>query len=227
MNNHFIEIKEIDKSYSSKEKKNTILKNINLKITQGELIAIVGESGAGKSTLLNVVGGLDQVDKGSIIINNQAITNLKESKLAYYRNQNIGFIFQQHHLLKDFTAFENLMIPQMIYLKNKKEAEEKALSLLKKVDLLEQKNHLTGELSGGELQRIAIARAIINKPKIILADEPTGNLDTRNSEKIFNLLLALSKKNKTTVIIVTHSLSLSKKCHKIYKLKEGALKILT
>ena len=220
-------MKEIDKSYFSKEKKNTILKNINLKIARGELIAIVGESGAGKSTLLNVLGGLDQVDKGSILINKEVITNLKESKLAYYRNQNIGFIFQQHHLLKDFTAFENLMIPQMIYLKNKREAEKKALSLLKTVDLLERKNHLTGELSGGELQRIAIARAIINSPKIILADEPTGNLDLKNSEKIFNLLFALSKKNKTTVIMVTHSPNLSKKCHKVYKLKKGFLKILT
>lgn len=201
-----IEGKNIVKEYKiSKEKTLRVLNDINISIFEGEIVSIVGPSGAGKSTLLHLMGTLDKPTSGEILFENENIFSLNSDKLAKFRNSKIGFIFQFHHLLPEFTALENVAIASMIGGNSLKEVSGKAKSYLGDVGLQDRLNHKPSELSGGEAQRVAIARALINSPSIILADEPTGNLDTQNSEDVMKLLFELREKYKQTFVIVTHN----------------------
>ena len=187
-----------------------VLNGINLNVKKGEFVSIIGASGAGKSTLLHILGTLEKPTKGHLEINNQNLSNFSDKKLSEFRNNEIGFIFQFHNLLSEFTAFENICIPGYISKKSKKEVENNAIELMKKLNIDNRQHHKPNELSGGEQQRVAIARSLINSPSIILADEPTGNLDSKNSSEIHHLLSSLNKTLKQTIIVVTHNTELSK-----------------
>lgn len=216
-----LNIKDIKKSYKiDKHNSLTVLKGINLEIKKGEVIAIVGQSGAGKSTLLHILGTLDRPDSGNIIYGDQDITKYNEKDLASFRNKKIGFIFQFHHLLPEFTALENILIPAMIDGKDKK---ERAMELLEIVGVKNREDHKPSEISGGEAQRVAIARALINSPEIILADEPTGNLDTANANSVIELIFDLRNKFNQTFVIVTHNEEFAGKCDRIVKMKDGLI----
>ena len=196
-----------------------VLKNLNLDILAGEMVAVVGASGRGKSTLLHIAGLLDYADKGSVHITgipDSLISDLKNSNNI--RLNNMGFIYQYHHLLSDFTAQENTAMPLLIQAINKKEAMDRAETMLNSLGLGKRLCNLPGELSGGEQQRVAIARALINNPKIILADEPTGNLDYNTSNDVFAMLLERAEKNRAAIIMVSHNMSLANKMHRIYEL---------
>lgn len=198
-----------------------VLKGINIEIQRGEIVSIVGPSGAGKTTLLQIIGTLMKADSGTVSINNTILTDLKEKQLSKFRNQNIGFVFQFHHLLPEFTALENVCIPAYISKINKKDAIKKADNLLDFLNLGHRKNHKPAELSGGEQQRVAVARALINNPLVILADEPSGNLDTKNKEDLHKLFFSLREKYNQTFIIVTHNNELAEMSDRIIKLKDG------
>lgn len=200
-----------------------VLKGIDLDVKKGEIVSIVGSSGAGKTTLLQIIGTLSKANSGNIFINNEEISCLKEKHLARFRNQNIGFIFQFHHLLPEFTALENICIPAFIAKTPKKEAEEKAMEILRFLNLEDRTTHKPGELSGGEQQRVAVARALINNPAVILADEPSGNLDTTNKEELHNLFFTLRDKYNQTFVIVTHDINLANKSDRIITIKDGVI----
>jgi lipoprotein-releasing system ATP-binding protein len=200
-----------------------VLKDINLNIKKGEIVSIVGASGAGKTTLLQILGSLSKSNSGNITINSIDINKLSDRKLSEFRNQNLGFIFQFHHLLPEFTALENICIPAFIAKKSKKEAFKKAEELLKYLGLSDRKDHKPSELSGGEQQRVAIARALINNPAVILADEPTGNLDSENSNELFELFLDLRNRFNHTFILVTHDENLANKCDRKLVIKDGVI----
>jgi lipoprotein-releasing system ATP-binding protein len=200
-----IRAENIHKSYGSLH----VLKGIDLEIAQGEIVSIVGASGAGKSTLLHIMGTLDRADKGSIFIDNRQIDQMPEREFSEFRNKNIGFVFQFHHLLPEFTALENVCIPAFIGKISRSEAEKKAIELLSYLNLTDRMDHKPSELSGGEQQRLAVARALINNPKVILADEPSGNLDSRSSEELHKLFFDLRDKFNQTFIIVTHNTELA------------------
>ena len=214
-----IELKNINKSYKDLH----VLKNINLNVQKNEIIAIEGSSGAGKTTLLKIIGKLEKPDSGDIIFQNKKITNLNSSELQNFRNKKIGFIFQFHHLMPEFTTLENICMPAYLKNKNKKEIEEKALELMSFLKIENKKTAFPEYMSGGEKQRVAIARALINSPDMILADEPSGNLDTIQSVKIYNLFNSLRKKFNQTFIIVTHDKELSKLTDKTIFLKDGKI----
>lgn len=200
-----------------------VLKGVDLTINQGEIACIVGASGAGKSTLLQIIGTLDKADKGSIIIDNQDIASLNQRKLAAFRNKKIGFVFQFHHLLPEFTALENICIPAYIAGVSKKEANEKAMQLLDYLNLTNRKDHKPSMLSGGEQQRIAVARALINNPAIILADEPSGNLDSQSAKDLHSLFFDLRDKTGQTFIIVTHNPQLAEMADRTFTMKDGLI----
>ena len=200
-----------------------VLKGVDLTINQGEIACIVGASGAGKSTLLQIIGTLDKADKGSIIIDNQDIASLNQKKLAAFRNKKIGFVFQFHHLLPEFTALENICIPAYIAGVSKKEANEKAMQLLDYLNLTNRKDHKPSMLSGGEQQRIAVARALINNPAIILADEPSGNLDSQSAKDLHSLFFDLRDKTGQTFIIVTHNPQLAEMADRTFTMKDGLI----
>ncbi len=200
-----------------------VLKGISLTIRRGELLTIVGPSGAGKSTLLHLLGGLDRPTGGQILVNGRAIDSLSEQALAHFRNRTIGFIFQFHHLLADFTALENVMIPLLIGGRSKADASAKATELLNAVGLGERLIHHPGELSGGEQQRVAVARALALEPPILLADEPTGNLDTHTSDEVFGLLKSLCRTRSVTLVMVTHNEKLAGQADRIVKLVDGRI----
>ena len=221
---NILTIKNLEKKYISDSEELTVLKNLNLTVEEGSKIVIVGESGSGKSTLLNIIGGIDSATSGSVMAGGWDVTNLNEIKMAEYRSKFIGLIFQFHYLLKDFTALENVYMPALISGISKKEAIERAEKLLDDVGVTERKNHLPSQLSGGERQRVATARALINNPELILADEPTGNLDPANAEKIGDLLFSLSDKYKKTLILVTHDMKLAEKGDQKFRIVEGRLK---
>ena len=208
-----LEIKNVSKSFDMKGSSLLVIDNFNFSTDKGDLIALTGPSGAGKSTLLHIIGGLDKPTKGSIIFNDIDIYSMKESELNIYRGKNMGFVFQFHYLLEDFTALENIMIPMLIHGTGKQEVEKRAEDLIKSVGLYERKNHYPSELSGGEQQRIAVARALSNKPEIILADEPTGNLDKANSLAVLEILKEQAD-NGVCVIIVTHDEYIASECRK-------------
>ena len=200
-----IELKDVKKSYGSLD----VLKGVNLKIKEGEVLSIMGASGAGKTTLLQILGTLDSADSGTILYSGENVQAYKEKQLAKFRNKNVGFIFQFHHLLPEFTALENICMPAWIAGVDKKEAEKKALSLLDRLGLKEKADKKPGEMSGGEQQRVAVARALINSPKIVLADEPSGNLDSVNALVLHELFMELKDEFNQTFVVVTHNKELS------------------
>ncbi|HHG74499.1 MAG TPA: ABC transporter ATP-binding protein [Persephonella sp.] len=197
------------------------LKGITLNIHKGEMVALMGPSGSGKSTLLHILGGIDIPTEGKVFIMEQDIFSLSEKKLARFRNVNIGFVFQFHYLLPEFTALENVMIPIQIY--NKKGAREKAENILIRLGLKDRLNHKPSQMSGGEQQRVAIARAVVNNPSVLLADEPTGNLDTANTQTVMELLKELNRKNNVTMVIATHDREVAEYCDRIIFLRDGVL----
>ena len=220
MKNNIIEIKDLEKTYVSKGESLTVLKDLSFSIEEGTRTAIVGSSGNGKSTLLNIISGIDTATSGFVKVGKYELSKMTEKDLCKYRSEFIGLVFQFHYLLKDFTALENIFLPAYMAGKNKKIAMEKAESLLQDIGLYERKNHLPSELSGGERQRVAVARSLINDPKIILADEPTGNLDPENASMISDLLYGVSEKYSKTLVIVTHDIEVAKKAQIIYRLQD-------
>ena len=207
----------IQKSYGEL----SILKGVNLEVKQNEIVSIVGTSGAGKTTLLQILGTLDQPTSGKLIIDGEDPFSLTESKLSTFRNTSLGFIFQFHQLLPEFTACENIMLPALIKGQNKKEAEEQAISLLEKVGLQDRIKHKPSELSGGEQQRTAVCRALMNKPKIIFGDEPSGNLDTQSSKELHELFFKLREEYNQTFVIVTHNKELSEMADRSLTMVDG------
>ena len=222
MSNKVIELKNVNKIYKTKAEEIHILKNVNLSFSKGNFVSIQGKSGSGKTTLLNILGLLDVPTNGDMLIDDKLI-NYKDEKIKNrIRNEKMGFVFQFHYLLNEFTALENVMMPALINKKiKKKEVREKAMELLELVGLSERVKHKPLELSGGEKQRVAIARSMINDPEIILADEPTGNLDTETSLVINNLFKKINEEKKQSIIIVTHSLELANLAEYKYKIEKG------
>ena len=200
-----------------------VLKGINLEIQKGEFVSIVGASGAGKTTLLNILGTLDKIDDGSLYINKKNISTFNEKEISKFRNQEIGFVFQFHNLLNEFTALENICMPAYLNGTNKQIAEKKGLELLDLLDLSNRSNHKPNELSGGEQQRVAVARALINTPSILLADEPSGNLDSNNANELHQLFLKLNKEKSQTIIVSTHNNDLAKLADRTLKIRDGKL----
>jgi len=222
--NIILSAQNLNKSYqSNKKNKLDVLKNISVDIEENKISVIVGASGAGKSTLLHLLGGLDRPDEGKVFYENKNIFEFGNDRLAKFRNENIGFVFQFHHLLPEFTAIENVAIPLMINGKNLKSALNESKKLLEVVGLAQREDHKPAELSGGEQQRVAVARALANDPKIIFADEPTGNLDSANSESIHRLLFELRDNLKKTFVIVTHNPELMKLADVIFEIKDGVI----
>ncbi len=214
-----IKVSNIHKSFGKVE----VLKGVDLIINKSEVVSIVGASGAGKSTLLQIIGTLDKADSGSVIIDNQDINLLNQRKLAEFRNKRIGFVFQFHHLLPEFTALENICIPAFIAGTSKKDATNKALQLLEYMNLIDRKDHKPSMMSGGEQQRIAVARALINNPSVILADEPSGNLDSQSAKELHQLFFDLRNKTGQTFVIVTHNPQLAEMSDKTFTMKDGIM----
>ncbi len=214
-----LEIHKINKRYGHLQ----VLKDVSLHVNQGELVCIVGKSGAGKSTLLHIIGTLDSADSGQVILKDKDVTSLKGNELSDFRNAHIGFIFQFHHLLPEFTALENIMIPALIASVDTEIAKQKATTLLKAIGLEDRADHKPTALSGGEQQRVAIARALINDPDIVFADEPTGNLDSTSSEEIHQLFLRLNRELNQTFVIVTHNEHLAEICNRSIKMEDGKI----
>ena len=214
-----IEIKDIKKSFGSLQ----VLKGINLHIGKGEIVSIVGPSGAGKTTLLQIIGTLDKPDSGQVIINGTDVGKLSGSKLSDFRNKHIGFVFQFHQLLPEFTAIENVMIPAFIAGMSKKDAQKRAEELLEFMGLADRAGHKPNELSGGEKQRVAVARALVNNPAVILADEPSGSLDSHNKEELHKLFFDLRDHFNQTFVIVTHDEHLAEITDRTIKMRDGML----
>ncbi|MFC1851104.1 ABC transporter ATP-binding protein [candidate division CSSED10-310 bacterium] len=221
--NDKIEVKNISKSFTIGEKNLEVLRGLYLTVSHAEMIAITGVSGVGKSTLLHLLGTLDIPSSGEVLYDEVNPFLLSTHDLSQFRNRTIGFIFQAHHLLPEFTACENVMIPLLINRYSRKEAREKADSFLAEVELDHRKNHKPGELSGGEQQRVAVARSLVNNPKVIIADEPTGNLDEKTGRSIHNLLKRINKEHGITFIIATHNLRLASETDQQYQLIDGIL----
>ncbi|MGL4773019.1 MAG: ABC transporter ATP-binding protein [Clostridium sp.] len=218
-----IELKNINKYYG-KDVKTHVLKDINLSVEEGSFVSIIGQSGSGKSTLLNIVGTLDKPTDGEIFINNTSTKDLNKNKLADLRNKDIGFIFQFHYLLPEFTVLENILMPYKLSNKKvTKEVLDRANELIEIVGLSKVKNNMSTNLSGGQQQRAAIARALINNPKIILADEPTGNLDSKTTNDVYNLLRTINKKYNTTFLIITHDSRIAAKADRILEIADGEI----
>jgi len=211
--------KNLYKRYGSLE----VLRGVNLEINKGEVVAIVGPSGCGKSTLLHILGSLDKADMGEIVINNTGLSLLSGNKLAAFRNKHIGFVFQFHHLLPEFTALENVCIPGWLAGRSKNEVREKAEGLLKILGLVDRNENKPNQLSGGEQQRVAVARALINNPDIVFADEPTGNLDSANAQELHQLFFDLRKQFSQTFLIVTHNEELSQLSDRVLHMKDGRI----
>ena len=224
MNNIIMKLEDIDKFYMETGNKLHILRKLNLEVKRGEFVSILGKSGSGKSTLLNIMGLLDKIDGGKIWIDDKEVSSLNEMERNNIKNHFLGFVFQFHYLMSEFTALENVMIPALLNnFKNKTEIEKEAKELLEIVGLAERMKHKPNQLSGGEKQRVAIARAMINKPKLILADEPTGNLDEDTGELIFSLFRKINKEHNQSIVVVTHARDLSQVTDRQIYLKRGVL----
>jgi lipoprotein-releasing system ATP-binding protein len=212
---------EIHKSFQTGAGTLSVLKGVNIGIRKGEIVSVVGASGVGKSTLLHILGALDRPTQGRVRLDSTDVFALSDKKLAHFRNKTIGFVFQFHHLLPEFSALENVMMPRLIAGEEISSIKERAQVLLSEVGLLDRAQHKPGELSGGEQQRVAVARAFINDPQIVIADEPSGNLDQATGEELHNLILELNKKKGQTFIIATHNQLLARMAHRIITLSEG------
>jgi len=218
---NLIEATQIHKSFKTEAGELNILKGINLKIAEGEMLGIIGASGAGKSTLLHILGALDKPSSGKVLFQGKDVFSLDDGMLAEFRNSSIGFVFQFHHLLPEFNSLENVMLPGLISKRSYIETENRAKQILEELGLSKRLKHRPGELSGGEQQRVAVARALLQDPKIVLADEPTGNLDTATGNALFELFIELNRKNRTTFVIVTHNKGLSDHCHRVLEMADG------
>jgi lipoprotein-releasing system ATP-binding protein len=221
-----LSIVDLRKSYLSGPVELPVLKGVDITVGAGEIVSIVGASGVGKSTLLNLMGALDRPTGGKILYGGHDIFELADRELTRFRNQELGFIFQFHHLLPEFSAVENVMMPVLIAGKKKEEAHTLAEELLMKVGLEGREHHRPGELSGGEQQRVAVARALVNEPKVVLADEPTGNLDRKTSEEVHDLLWELNERMNQTFIIATHDEDLARRCGRIIRLADGRAEVI-
>jgi lipoprotein-releasing system ATP-binding protein len=219
----FLEVQGLCKGYSSGNQRLEILVDLSLDLNEGEMIAVTGASGSGKSTLLHLIGGMDRPDRGSIMIMDRELSNLDRLELSGFRNKTIGFVFQFHHLLPEFTALENVMMPLLLRGLSRQEASHSAEALLREVGLEKRGHHRPGELSGGEQQRVALARALIGRPSLLLADEPTGNVDPHTGQLLGMLLQEVHKRHRLTSIIVTHNEKLAGICSHIYRLENGTL----
>ncbi|WP_420814281.1 ABC transporter ATP-binding protein [Labilithrix luteola] len=213
--------KDVKKSFQHMGRTLDVLRGIDLSIEEGDMVGIVGQSGAGKSTLLHCIGTLDLVTAGSIVVAGEELTTMSNARLADLRNRTIGFVFQFHHLLPEFNALENVCMPGLIQGTSKNELNRRAEALLEEVGLKDRMNHRPGELSGGEQQRVALARALVLEPKLLLADEPSGNLDSRTSEQIHQLFFDINRKRNTTIIIVTHNAALANSMPRVVTLRDG------
>lgn len=225
-----LEAKKINKYYTNGKERLHVLKDVGLKISSGEIVSILGPSGAGKSTLLHILGGLDMPQSGEILFEGRVLKDLSESELSVVRNEAIGFVFQFYHLLPEFTVLENVMMPAIISqtahshkAAGRRELSKTALGLLEELGLLQRIKHLPAQLSGGEQQRVAIARALMNSPKLLLCDEPTGNLDSENGRQICQLLKKLNQEKKMTIVLVTHNLDVAGLALKVYNINDGQL----
>lgn len=219
----YIRARELSKVYKSGVADLPIFTGLNLDVERGEMLALVGESGAGKSTLLHLLGGLDRPSGGQIYYGSKEISSLTDSERADFRNREIGFVWQIHYLLPEFTALENVMMPLLMRGTSHSEASAEALARLNEVGLKARASHRSGELSGGEQQRVVLARALVGKPAVLLADEPTGNLDFRTGEKIFELLEGLHETHRLTSIFVTHNLTFARRCSRMLSMEGGSL----
>lgn len=209
----------IEKNYGNLQ----VLKGVSLSVNEGEMVALVGASGAGKSTLLQILGLLDDPDKGEVTYQGRSLTGLKEPQKAAFRNQTLGFVFQFHHLLPEFNALENVTLPALILGTPQAEAEQRARELMQQLQVGDRWHHKPAELSGGEQQRVAVARALINQPKLILADEPTGNLDSRNSQILFELIRSISAQFGVSVLVTTHNETLADACDRRLRITDGII----
>ncbi|MEL7579241.1 lipoprotein-releasing ABC transporter ATP-binding protein LolD [Pseudoalteromonas sp. D15MCD-2] len=225
MSDLVINCQQLNKVYQDGDNEVAVLKGVDLALKQGEMLAVVGSSGSGKSTLLHILGTLDNESSGKVEIKGQQVSKLNRKQQASFRNENLGFIYQFHHLLMEFTAIENVAMPLLIKGLSAKAATEKACNMLDKVGLSHRSEHKPSALSGGERQRVAIARALVTEPALVLADEPTGNLDKQNAIKIYDLIKELNTSLKTSFVVVTHDLELADKLGKIAYLDDGKLAI--
>ena len=216
-----LQAKNIDKSFSNGKTKLSVLKDFSLDVDVGQIITIMGQSGSGKTTALNILGTLDQADAGELSIHGTQIHDMNETELSTIRNRDIGFVFQFHHLLPEFSAIENILMPTWI--NGADDRRDQALDLIEKMGLLERKDHFPSELSGGERSRVAVARALMNKPKLVLADEPTGNLDEKNANKLIDLLGKINKDFHQAIVLTTHNPKIARIGHKQFFLENGSL----
>lgn len=224
MTNPVLDCRNVVRRFNEGASTLVVLHGVDLQVQPAECVAIIGSSGSGKTTLLQIMGGLDEPDEGEVFINGAAMNGADEATKGDLRNRNVGFVYQFHHLLPEFTAEENVAMPLMIRREPRATAIAEARELLSRVGLGERLHHKPGELSGGERQRAAVARALITKPKLVLADEPTGNLDSGNGEQVLNLMLQLNREFKTSLIIVTHDHSIAARMDRILVLEDGTLK---
>ncbi|HDR1037728.1 TPA: lipoprotein-releasing ABC transporter ATP-binding protein LolD [Pasteurella multocida] len=224
MKSHLLHCQHITKYYQEGSQQTQVLKDVSFSMQAGELVAIVGSSGSGKSTLLHVLGGLDQPTSGEVFIQNQSLQEINANQLAQLRNQYLGFVYQFHHLMADFSALENVMMPMLIGKQNKSEAQDRAEKMLTAVGLSHRISHRPSALSGGERQRVAIARSLVNHPALVLADEPTGNLDRKTTESIFELIKQLNQEQNIAFLLVTHDLSLAEKLSRRLVMQDGVLR---
>jgi lipoprotein-releasing system ATP-binding protein len=228
--NKLIEAQDVKKTFITEAGELQVLKGITISVSEGEMVGIIGASGVGKSTLLHILGALDKPTSGKVFYHNQDIFSLDRNTLASFRNRTVGFVFQFHHLLPEFTALENVAMPGLINRSQKSELRRdygeitmRAEKLLNEMGLSKRKTHRPGELSGGEQQRVAVARALMLEPKVVLADEPTGNLDAGTGEELFSIFLNLNREKEITFVIVTHNESLSDRCHRVLRMADGRI----
>lgn len=223
MSHSLIELKDVSKSFGKGDARVHVLNDIDLSLQTGEMVAMLGASGAGKSTMLHIMGGLDRPTSGKVFYKGDDIYSMGNGKLSTFRNRDLGFVFQSHHLLPEFTALENVMMPSMIAGRNRNEAKEKSLSILEKVGLGHRWHHKSGELSGGEQQRVAVARSLVMDPTIVLADEPTGNLDSKTGDEVFELMMELNRSMGITLVMVTHNEKLASRLGRQIVVKDGRI----
>ena len=224
MNTALLSCQNVSKFYQEGTQQTEVLKQVSFSMQPSELVAIVGSSGSGKSTLLHTLGGLDQPSSGEVFIKGQSLQQMSPNALAKLRNQYLGFVYQFHHLMADFTALENVMMPMLIGQQNKTEAQDRAEQILSAVGLQHRISHRPSALSGGERQRVAIARALLNNPALVLADEPTGNLDHKTTESIFELIQQLNQEKQIAFLLVTHDLNLAEKLNRRLIMQDGVLR---